>query len=403
VRVVSDAANRSQAEAAGLPFFSWRRAPNRQTLGAADEMDEWRRRWPPAIVRRLCETVIAGPALAYAQDVLDHIADFHPDVVVSQELLFGAMMAAERWGGRLALLTANVWCYPTRADMPPFGPGFVRRKAKWAQERDRAAAAIIARWYDAGLPDLNAARRALDLPPLTATLDQLAAADLILLGSSGAFDYGVEAPPAPFAYAGLLAEAPAWAQNEADVARLIASDRPNVLVSFSTTPQGQAGTLARCVRALRTMPVHGIVTLGPALRDLQLPPADNVTVVAAASHDALVPRCAAVVSHAGHGTVIRPLRHGVPVVCIPTGRDQPDNAARVVALGAGVRLRRSAGVGAIRKAVRKVLGDPAIRDAAQAIGAALAREPPGDQRAASALTALANAERSSVARRRSAE
>jgi hypothetical protein len=36
---------------------------------------------------------------------------------------------------------------------------------------------------------------------------------------------------------------------------------------------------------------------------------------------------------------------GVPLVRIPDGRDQPDNAARVLACGAGVRVRKNASPG----------------------------------------------------------
>ena len=46
----------------------------------------------------------------------------------------------------------------------------------------------------------------------------------------------------------------------------------------------------------------------------------------------------AVVTHAGHGTVLKSLAAG-PLVCIPMARDQKDNTVRVLRLGAGVRLR----------------------------------------------------------------
>jgi hypothetical protein len=42
------------------------------------------------------------------------------------------------------------------------------------------------------------------------------------------------------------------------------------------------------------------------------------------------------------------------------GRDQPDNAARVVYAGAGTRLRGKASADALRAAAGRVMGDPAI-------------------------------------------
>jgi UDP:flavonoid glycosyltransferase YjiC (YdhE family) len=78
-----------------------------------------------------------------------------------------------------------------------------------------------------------------------------------------------------------------------------------------------------------------------------------------------------VVTHAGHGTVIRALANGVPLVCIPMGRDQPGNAARVVARGAGLRLTPKADVAAIRDTIQHVFSDPKFRESAQRLGKAI--------------------------------
>ena len=389
VLFVSDEANRAEAEAAGLAFQPWRRAPNRSRIGGADDpMDDWRSRWPPAVVRRICDAAICGPAAAYAADALETIRAFAPDAVVTNELLFGVMAAAEAAAVPLALLTGNVWCFPTRADVPPFGPGFAPGGGRFAQGRDAATRRMIAGWYDAGLADLNAARGSLGLAPLGRTLDQLRAPGLVLLGASAAFDFGADPPPAPFAYAGPLGEMPSWAA-QAPPPDLIDPDRPNVLVSFSTTYQGQERAVARCVAALAALPVRGIVTLGPALRVEATPAAPNVKVVARASHDALVPHCRAMICHGGHGTVLRPLMHGVPVICLPMGRDQPENAQRIASRGAGLRLGRDAGAGRIRRAVRRVLGTPAFAERARALGAAVRAEADGGRRAAELLERFA--------------
>src|SRR5207248_8948080 len=67
-----------------------------------------------------------------------------------------------------------------------------------------------------------------------------------------------------------------------------------------------------------------------------LPRAANVHVCASAPHSELLKQAAVVVTHAGHGTVIRALAAGVPLVCMPMGRDQNENAARVVFRGAEI-------------------------------------------------------------------
>lgn len=404
VLFISDAANRRAAEALGLRFDTWRNAPNRQSLGGADDpLRDWKPKLPHAVVRAVCEGVICGPAAAYAADASGFIDAFRPDVVVSNELLFGVMMAAEARGARLALLTSNVWCFPTRRDQPPFGPGFPPARSRFERQREAAARRMIAGWYDAGLGDLNQARAGLGLPPLAHVLDQLSAAHLVLLGVSQAFDYG-GAAPAGFVYVGPLGQRPGWARADGDETRLLDPGRPNVLVSFSTTHQNQAAVLRRTARALAGLDVHAIVTLGPALKAARLPKAANLTVVEHADHDVLVPLCDAMICHGGHGTVLRPLAHGRPVVVIPSGRDQPENAQRIVWAGAGRRLPRWANVSSIRRAIREVLEDRRYAHAAQRLAANLAVDSVGPAGAVAALEAMALSKGgSSVLRRPAAE
>src|SRR6185312_17370469 len=77
-------------------------------------------------------------------------------------------------------------------------------------------------------------------------------------------------------------------------------------------------------------------------------------------------RASAAVTHGGSGSVVGALAHGVPLVVLPLGADQPDNAERVRALGAGVVLdAATASPARIAEAVRAVLEEPAYRAAAE--------------------------------------
>lgn len=366
VLVVSDTVNAEEAARKGLPFTSWRTAPNMRTIEDGCILDDWRSRWPPSVVKRVCDSVITGPSAAYAADTLEIAAEFRPDAIVSNELLFGAVMAAEAMAIPLALLTANAWCYPTRPDLPPFGPGFKKANNEGELRRDQVSRAVISKLYDTGLTDLNRARGALGLPSVDHVLDQLRAVDRIILGISQSFDFGTQQPPDRFCYAGPLLEIPSWSARDRKISEI--EHRPTVLVSFSTTFQDQKPVIARCIKALATLPYNGIVTLGPAVSTQGLPSAANVEVVTSASHDDLVPKCTAIVCHGGHGTLLRPLMHGVPAVVLPMGRDHPENAARLEWSGAGIRLPRHASPRRIAKAVRNVVEQPHYADAAKAIG-----------------------------------
>ncbi|HEY0498176.1 MAG TPA: glycosyltransferase [Kutzneria sp.] len=107
--------------------------------------------------------------------------------------------------------------------------------------------------------------------------------------------------------------------------------RPVILVSLGTA-NAEAGAkfLRTAVEALAELPDYqGIV----------VDPTGEVTDVRRVPQLALLPKCAAVVCHAGHNTVCEALSHGVPLVVAPIRDDQPIVAQQVVDAGAGVRVR----------------------------------------------------------------
>lgn len=114
--------------------------------------------------------------------------------------------------------------------------------------------------------------------------------------------------------------------------------------------QDQLGCLRRIIAAMGTLPVRAVVTTGPALDPAALDPPGNVTVLAAAPHRQVLDHAALVVTHGGHGAVMKALAAGVPMVVLHHGRDQADNAARVTARGAGLAVKRTATPAAVARA-----------------------------------------------------
>jgi UDP:flavonoid glycosyltransferase YjiC (YdhE family) len=80
------------------------------------------------------------------------------------------------------------------------------------------------------------------------------------------------------------------------------------------------------------------------------------------------------VTQCGLGTLMKALAHGVPLVCIPLVGDQPDNAARVVAQGAGIRLDRDSTPEHIRAGIERVLRQPGFGESARRMAGILAKE-----------------------------
>jgi UDP:flavonoid glycosyltransferase YjiC (YdhE family) len=149
---------------------------------------------------------------------------------------------------------------------------------------------------------------------------------------------------------------------------------PLVLVSFSTAPeQGSVAKFQSAIDALAALPVHGVVTVGDSVDPSALKPTRNVAVFGTVDHDDLMRRASLVVTHGGHGTFMRALTHGLPMVVIPGfASDQPINAAAAAAWGVARALPADATAEPMREAVREVLSSPSYRDAAQAIARQLA-------------------------------
>jgi UDP:flavonoid glycosyltransferase YjiC (YdhE family) len=148
-------------------------------------------------------------------------------------------------------------------------------------------------------------------------------------------------------------------------ARLLAEPGdPWVLLSFSRTLQGQAAALPPMLDAVAALPVRILLTLGGALPAGALDPPPNVTVRGFVPHDLLLPHMAAVISHGGLSTITAALAAGVPLLCVPQGRDQSDNAQRVAASGVGRAVAADAPPAEIAWALEEVLADPAaLREA----------------------------------------
>jgi UDP:flavonoid glycosyltransferase YjiC (YdhE family) len=163
---------------------------------------------------------------------------------------------------------------------------------------------------------------------------------------------------------------------------------PLVLVSLSTSEQGQADLLQRCVDAVAKLPVNAVVTTGPSIDPACVHAAANTQVVRYVPHAEILPETSLVITHAGAGTTMAALGHGVPVLCTPMGRDQFFNAEHVQALGAGRMLLPDSPSDAIARAARDVLDDDRFATAAQRMALAIGSYG-GAARAAAALEALA--------------
>jgi UDP:flavonoid glycosyltransferase YjiC (YdhE family) len=82
------------------------------------------------------------------------------------------------------------------------------------------------------------------------------------------------------------------------------------------------------------------VLLGASAASRLLPP--DIMALPYARYSQIFPRAAVIVYQGGSGTTGQALRAGRPMLFVPYGWDQPDNAARVERLGIGLCLSRKA-------------------------------------------------------------
>ena len=373
VRVLGDPTIREEAERIGCEFTPWVRAPHRKDLRPeSDLLRDWETTNPFSMLSRFRDRFLVNPASAYAADTLEFLERDRPDLFVPDYVLFGSIMAAERAGVPTVALIPNIWPLLVPG-APPFGAGLLPAKGAVGRMRDSLLRAVTNRLFNRALPKLNGVRRELGLGPLPSFFDQVTGCRALFVLSSPMFDFSSPFVPSNVRYVGPVLDDPQWAQQWAPPWDAANRD-PLVLVAFSSTFQDQGATLRRIVDALASLRVRALVTLGEMLPESEVRSKGSVVVVRSAPHREVLAQAALVITHCGHGTTLKALVAGVPMVCIPMGRDQNDNAARVVHRGAGVRLSPKASVAAIASAVERVLGGETYRLAARSLGQAIENE-----------------------------
>jgi MGT family glycosyltransferase len=394
VRVLADRVLAPDIETTGAEHVPWERAPQRADLDPQSViMKDWDTKTPFQAFARVRDGAMTGPAGLFAADVRAELRRRPADAVAGNFFVFGAQIAAEAEGVPFAFLVSNLLSFPG-SGTPPLGPGLKPARGPLGRARDAAINGAMRRLFDKGLGQLNEARRANGLEPAGSVLENFERADRLLLMTSRAFEYEQFTPPANVRIVGPRLDDPAWAGDWSPPA----GGEPLVLVGMSSTYMDHADVLQRVTTALGELPVRGLVTTGPAIPTGSIDAPANVTVVERAPHRVVLRHASAVVTHAGHGTVLKALAAGVPVVALPLGRDQLDNAARVVHHGAGVRVKPKARPEAIAGAVRRVLDDQSFAAGARRLAEAIAAETAED-RAAAELERLAESPRNGASAR----
>lgn len=367
VRVLADPTIEAEARSAGCEFTSWTSAPHRTTRDrSGDIIVDYDGRSIAAMMREYMGSFLGGPAPRWASDVVSELKARPVDCFVYDQMLPAASIAAEKMGISRVALAPNIWLLPVPG-MPPMGTGFTPARGPLSRFRDATIRSVMTRLFERALPPINAARASLGLPDAPSMQAQFLNADATYVLTSPRFDWPSPALPKNVFYAGPILDDPTW--TDPWRSPWAADDlRPLVLVGLSSCFQGQVAVLNALVRALATLPVRALVTLGNSVSPCEVGGADNVVVVKSAPHAEVLRSASLLITHCGHGTTMKGLVAGVPLLCVPMGRDQGDNAARVLDRGAGLRVKANASVAKIAAAVQTLLQDPKYKRAAERLG-----------------------------------
>lgn len=379
VTVLGDPTIAAEAERSGAEFVAWREAPHRRSRALEDDViSDWEVvNNPVRLFHRLMDRLITGPAALYAQETEQELQRRPADVAVVDGAILGPLVATEALQVPTVAVCPGTYIMPADG-MPPFGLGLKPARGIPGRIRDRSLNAVVKRAWRSGLPALNDARAAYGLPPLSDPWDQLKSSDSMLVATARAFDFPAATPEWAH-YIGPVMDDPVWAVGDAcPVDELFSdddADLPLVVVGVSGSYiKGQGDLVRRVAIALASVPVRGLVCTGPYVDPADVPGSQRVRVVRAAPHSEVFPRADVVVTHGGHGTIIKALGLGKPVLCLPGIRDQKDNAVRMTERGAGLALKPSASPTRIAAAVKRLLDEPHFAKAAAELGARIRAE-----------------------------
>ncbi len=268
---------------------------------------------------------------------------FAPDLVVHDILTLAPALAGELEGAAVATLIPHL--YPVGAPgFPPYASGARLPRTVLGQRLWEGLSQPLEAGLRLGRDQLNDTRRRLGLPP-RADLHGGLSRDLCLVATFPALEYPRRWP------AHVRVTGPLFWEPPAPAVELPHGEGPLILIAPSTAQDPGQRMLDCALRGLGGLSVPSLSGSGrarvrvlastnrrPLARAVPVPTPEEVALVNWLSYAVTMPKADLVICHAGHGTLVRALACGTPVLAVPHVGDMAENAARVAWAGVGVRL-----------------------------------------------------------------
>jgi MGT family glycosyltransferase len=320
----------------------------------------------------LAVRTFAGRAPIDGPDLDRAVAEVRPDALVVDVNAWGALIAAEAWGG--PWVAFSPFTPPLRsAGTPPFGPGFLPRSDLLGRLRDAVARPLVIGAAERLMaPRMNELRAARGLGPVATADEFFGRAPVLLVTTSEPFEY----PHPDWVGRVRMIGALPWEPPGDTPAWLDEIDGPIALVTTSSEYQADEALVRAALEGLADEPLTVVATM-PAGVDTALDVPPNARVVDFVPHGAVLDRAVVAITHGGMGATQKALSRGIPVCVVPFGRDQLEVAARVVTADCGTkvparRLTPTALREGLRGAMTKAAGARRVADGYAAAGGAAA-------------------------------
>lgn len=261
------------------------------------------------------------------------------DLLISQILIFAAPLVAEKTGVRWLSTELQPGAFLSAYDPPVLAPlpalARLRRSGRWFHAALFRLARMVGHSW--GEP-VRRLRRELGLPPGKNPLFEGRHSPHLVLALFSA----VFASPQPDWPPNTLVTGFPFYDEDTEPFQND-GDEPPVVFTLGSSAVWDAGRFyTESAAAVRKLGIRAVLLTGDDPRNQ--PPAPlpkNIITARYAPYAALFPRASAVVHQGGIGTTAQVLRAGKPMLVVPFGGDQYDNAARVDRLGVGRTIRQN--------------------------------------------------------------
>jgi UDP:flavonoid glycosyltransferase YjiC (YdhE family) len=296
-------------------------------------------------------------AAAQAETLRPLLEALHPDAAIVDVITVGAAMAMDMMQIPFATLVVHPLHTPSES-LPPFGYGRPAGRTPPMRLRDAWMRANNRKDLERARDDLNRGRARIGLGP-NQSLHGGLSDRLALVATLPSLEiHRADWPPHARVVGPCLWDVPGEPFEPP------AGDGTLIMIAPSTAYDGDR-LLSPALDAVEKLGVRAVVTTGAAALPSRL--TRNISTTDA-RHAAVLPHVAAAICNGGHGTVVRALSAGVPLVVVPGHGDQQENAFRVERAGAGIQVRRRKRTAeSVARALRAVLRKPHHAEAARAI------------------------------------